>query len=382
MSTKSKYAQDGVDVEQGDSFSEFAGNLCRATYKNSPYVEVMDFSHSHFRGPRGFRFKGLPRVWWQDVAPDGDGTKGVLVDAARDYINAAYGWVAMTCGDISRWGGIPLLLTNNLDVESLGKLGDPVNKAFRNMLLGLKKIADDNNLVMYKGETAELPGSVTSSNVNALIKYLWAGVAVGAYNPKTVITGDKVRQGMSVMALRERGFRNNGISSARKAIMMHFDGSYQHPDAKIAVKKAAAPAVLYDRFLAMANGWLEKDFKPIIPRYLSVHLTGGAIKSKLAEDILFPRGLSAHLDNLWEPAEIMKDCAKWRGMTDEECYETWNGGQGSLDVIDSSNERAFIELASDFGIEARCVGEIAKKKNPSVAIESKFSNKTIEWFAK
>jgi len=109
---------------------------------------------------------------------------------------------------------------------------------------------------------------------------------------------------------------------------------YSKPEAQEALKKAAVHAVLYDRFLAAANGWFAKDFEPLIPMYLIVHLTGGAIKSKFAEDILFPRGLSAYLDNLWERREIMRQCAEWRGMSDEECYETWNGGQGALVVID------------------------------------------------
>jgi len=55
-----KYAEDGVNVVEGDSFSSFAASLCQATYKNSRYVEVHDFSRGHFRGPRGFKLKGLP----------------------------------------------------------------------------------------------------------------------------------------------------------------------------------------------------------------------------------------------------------------------------------------------------------------------------------
>jgi phosphoribosylaminoimidazole (AIR) synthetase len=80
--TERKYAQDGVNVAEGDTFSRFAGALCRETYGNSPYVEIRDFSRGHFRGPRGFRLKGLPKDCWMDATPDGDGTKVVLVDAA------------------------------------------------------------------------------------------------------------------------------------------------------------------------------------------------------------------------------------------------------------------------------------------------------------
>lgn len=377
----SKYMRDGVNVVEGDSFSQFAGNLCRETYENSPYIEVRDFSRPHFRGPRGFRMKGLPAECWLEMAPDGDGTKVVLVDAAGDYVNAAHGWVAMTGTDITRWGGIPLVYTNNFDAESIGKLGDPVNTACRAMLTGLQRIAHEQHFVMYKGETAELPGCVTSPNEAALVKYLWSGVAFGAYNPRTIITGDKVREGMIVMALREKGFRNNGISSVRKALVMQF-GSLSASSAQESVRKASVHAVLYDRFLATANGWFAENFEPLIPMYLIVHVTGGAIKSKFAEDILFPRGLSADLDNLWGPPVIMSQCAKWRGMSDSECYETWNGGQGALVVINRDDEQKFVEMAGNFSIEARRAGEITKGDRPTVVIKSKFTGKTISWSAK
>jgi phosphoribosylaminoimidazole (AIR) synthetase len=289
----------------------------------------------------------------------------------------------MTCGDITRWGGISLILVNNLDTETLGKTGEPVNNAFRTMMSSLKRITDENQLVMFKGETAELPGCVTSPNPNALAKYLWSGVAIGAYNPKTIITGDQIRDGMTVMALREQGFRNNGISSARKALAMAFGPDYyRYPEPRKAIQRAARPAVLYDKFLATANGWFAKDFKPLIPMYLIVHLTGGAIRSKFAEDILFPRGLSANLDGLWNPPEIMRQCAKWRGMSDEECYETWHGGQGALVVIEADYEQRFINLAGNFGIETCRAGKITKEASPVVTIESKFTGKTIPFRAK
>ena len=35
-----KYAQDGVNINAGDEFSSFCGNVCKSTYANSPFVEV------------------------------------------------------------------------------------------------------------------------------------------------------------------------------------------------------------------------------------------------------------------------------------------------------------------------------------------------------
>lgn len=377
-----KYEQDGVNVSEGDKFSRFAGELCRQTYGNSPYVEVRDFSRGHFRGPRGFRLKNLPEGCWLEAAPDGDGTKPGLVVGAEDFDNAAHGWFAMTGGDVTRWGGYPLIFVNNLDTSTIGKEGDPVNQAFRRMMLCLKRICDEHSVVMFKGETAELGECVGSKNPGATVKYLWSGVAIGAYNPKTIITGDQVAEGMSVMALREYGFRNNGVSSVYKALAMAYGPTwFSNPAAQDAIRKAAVPAVLYDEFLVAANGWHSENFEPIIPTYLNVHLTGGAIKSKFAEDILFPRGLSARLDGLWEPPEIMRQCAEWRGMNDDECYKAWHGGQGVLAVINADDEIRFTEMARSFGIEAKKAGTITKEVSPVVTIESKFSGDVITFRA-
>jgi phosphoribosylaminoimidazole (AIR) synthetase len=377
-----KYAQDGVNVVEGDEFSAFAGALCRSTYGNSPFVEVKDFSRGHFRGPRGFRLKNLPADCYLDAAPDGDGTKVVLTDAAGDYDNAAYGWIAMTCGDVTRWGGLPLVLVNNLDTASIGKAGDAVNGAFRAMLRGAARIANQQGLILFKGETAELPGLVTSPNPNATAKYLWSGVCIGVYDPRRIITGDQVTEGMIVMALLDI-LRNNGISSVRKAFVKKFgEDYYQKPEAWSHLRAAATPAMLYDKFLAKTNGWFQPDFKPLIPMHLAVHLTGGAIKSKLADDILFPRGLSADFDNLADPPEIMRNCAEWRGMSDDECYETWNGGQGELVVIDGAAESEFVAMAAEFGIKAQRAGKIVKRDKPSVIIQSKFTGKTITFTPK
>ena len=121
------------------------------------------------------------------------------------------------------------------------------------------------------------------------------------------------------------------------------------------------------------HGWFDKSFKPEIKIHGIVHLSGGALKEKLAKDILLPKGLSAELNNLWNPPQIMRDCAKWRGVTDEEFYEVWNGGQGMLLIIDEKDANYCIKRAAKFKIQARVAGKITKQSNPSVSILSKLT---------
>jgi len=74
----------------------------------------------------------------------------------------------------------------------------------------------------------------------------------------------------------------------------------------------------------------------------------------------------------------MRNCAQWRGMSDEECYEVWNGGQGVLVVIDPWDVNVFVHEAIRHGIEAKVAGKITSEFSPRVLILSKFSGKPIQ----
>ena len=369
--------QDGVNLKEGDSFSAFASEICRQSYKNSPFVRVHDHSRGHFRGPRTFTLRKLPRRVHFDLAGDGIGTKTIVIDAAYAHPDSGRNLVAMCFEDIDRWGGMALVLVNVLDVATLGETGSLVNNCYRSMLAELGQTAKDFGFVLYKGETAELGACVGSENPGAVCKFNWTGVAFGVYDPERMITGNDLRAGQVLVALREYGLRSNGYSSARAALRAKFGPEwYSDPTAKNAIQALARPATLYHRFLEDLNGWYHRDR---IPVQLIVHVTGGAIRSKLGEDILFPRCLSANLNNLWKPPPIMLDCAEWRGMDDKAFYETWNGGQGELLVVDDDDkvlEEIFLRALA-YGIEAKVCGRITKSANPHIKITSKFTGKKI-----
>jgi len=376
--TGDKYKEDGVNIEEGDSFSEHAAQICKATYRFSPFVKVADMAKGNFRGPRGVEYH-LPKGCTLGIAADGPGTKVVLIDAAGSYRLAAHEVAAMTGTDITRWGGIPLIFASVLDFFTIGEEGDEVNKAAREVIDGAYDVAKAMRFVILTGETAELGPCVGSENPDARLKFNWAGFMTGAYHHKKMILGDTLREGQIIMVLQELGFRANGISSVRKALKIKYGENWWANPAAIAdIKACATPSVLYDLFLAELNGWYDSNLAVQIESHLIVHLSGGAFKSKLGDDMLFPLGLSAEIDNLFEPPEIMKKCAKWRGMSEPECYKTWNGGQGVLVVIDQRDEQEFIDKAAAQGLTAQRGGEIVKKDNPSVIIESRFgSGQTI-----
>lgn len=373
-SHKKKYSEDGVDIEEEAVFSRFAASVCKASYKNSPFVEVHDFSRGNFRGPRPFTLKNLPNDYFIEASTDGIGTKGVLHDAANTHHLAAYDLIAMTGSDIVRYGGVPLVLLNAFDIVAVGERKSKENKIYRSAIAGLGKAAQEGQIVLLKGETAQMGECIGSAIRDSKTKINWSGTMIGAYAKNKMITGDTLLPGQTIIALKENGFRSNGISAVRVAFQKKFGEEWwKNPMAKKDVHSAAEPSVLYDTFIAALHGWYTKDFKAEIMLHAVVHLSGGGIKEKFAKDILFPRGLGACLDNLWDPPEIMRKCAEWRGIGSHEFYEVWNGGQGALLVVDERDAAYCIKRARTFGISAKMAGKITKGKTPNVLITSRLS---------
>lgn len=387
--SSSAYVQDGVDIEAGDDFSAFAGKICRSTWGFSQFVKVHDFG-GHFRGPRGYSFQNLPEGFFEMGAPDGVGTKVAFTAAGKTHLHSARDLVAMGAADITRWGGMPLVFFNVLDVSTLWEKGTPQRALFEDLMTGLHNVATEQKMVLLGGETAELGPYVGSENAQSLTKYNWAGFTIGINHPDKIITGKRIQPGDVVVALREYGFRSNGLSAVRKAFTQHFGNNWWYsPQAKSAIKEAAAPSSLYDYFLSVCNGWYAEDFKPLFDIHGLIHISGGGIPGKFAEDILFPLGLSATLDDLWDPPEIMQSCAEWRGseLSGNECYEIWNGGQGMLAVLPQSEADQFIALAEssiEFNLRAKICGYIHRKTVPQLQIQSKFldkGKKELRWIS-
>jgi phosphoribosylformylglycinamidine cyclo-ligase len=374
LTEKKIYSQDGVDVEEESLFSSFAGSVCKASYQNSPFIEIQDLSGGSFRGPRPFIFKNLPEGYFIEASADGIGTKGILIDAAKMHSTAAYDLIAMTASDITRFGGIPLVFINVFDTTSIGNEGDEVSKTYKSAIAGLGDVAKQSKIVVLKGETAQMGDAIGSEITDSKTKLNWSGVMIGAYHKDKMITGEKIAPGQIIIALKEEGFRCNGMSSVRKALKEKFGLEWwKNPEAQESIKQAASPSVLYDMYVNTLHGWFDKNFKPEVEIKSIVHLSGGALKEKLAKDVLFPKKLSAEIFDLWEPPQIMVECAEWRKITDEEFYEVWHGGQGMLLIVEEKDAEYCIKRAEEFNISAKIAGKITKEPEPQVSINSKLT---------
>jgi phosphoribosylaminoimidazole (AIR) synthetase len=69
----------------------------------------------------------------------------------------------------------------------------------------------------------------------------------------------------------------------------------------------------------------------------------------------------------------MQKVSRWRGMSDEDCYSTFNGGQGALLVCEKEYAESVRTEAAYDGISARFCGFITERSEPEVRISSKFN---------
>lgn len=376
--------QDGVDLGAGDSFSAFAGRVCRQTYGYSPFARVVDLSRGHFRGPRALVLNGLPDETVLTLAPDGIGTKTILHSYAEALGHAGHDLVAMGAGDITRNGGLPIALSNILEVGSLEE-----EQILRYLMAGLQQAAEKNRMILLNGETAETGVCVGSEDPTDKTRFNWSAVSFGAYHPARMITGETLAPGQVLIALREYGFRSNGISSVRKAFRLRWGNNWRFETPSTYLTAAARRSTLYDVFLTQLNGWYQTTLEPLIKVHAIAHVTGGSLRTKLGEDILFPLGLSAELTNLWDPPAIMRECAEWRELDgetvvdDKAFYDLWNGGQGVVLAVSEEDADPLIRYAAEYEIEAQVCGAISATAamKPQVVIESKYKGGIVTYEA-
>ena len=368
------YKLAGVDIDAGDHFSSAAAKVCLASRENSPFVTVHDQSNGNFRGLRGYSIKGLRAGWIQTICPDGIGTKVGVITAGTSQITAGYDLVAMTADDAAVKGACPIVMSNVLDVATLGdidtEIGRETNQLLLNAMVGLGAAAKEAQIVLLNGETAELGVFVGSEDPNAKTKFNWAGFVHAIYYTANAITGNTIKEGMSIMALREYGPRSNWLSAIRQGLQIEFGNEwYDNPKAKDDIRAASLPSQIYTPLLTKLHGWGD-DMSPLITIHGAAHITGGGFEGKLGKDLLFPRGLSAELQNLWEIPKILLETVARIGSTAERFYAGSSAGNGCLVIIDNDNETEFIDAAKTMGFEARWCGRVTKMETPQLHIWS------------
>jgi hypothetical protein len=292
-----------------------------------PNLVIRDLSEGRFRGPTCFVPVGLPAGTGLHLVPYGTRTESTITDAAGMHHVVAADLVALCGGDVTCCGGWPVLFTNHLSVAQLGE--DEESLAYKEacrIMISFRQLAEEHRFAMYE---CKIGPYIAPGNSDVQLPLIWFTAAFGLFNAWNVITGERVRAGQVIIALRENGFRSHGGSNVCEAFRAHFGDNWYHlpsEQAREAARLAAAPSVIYDPFLVDLNGW-RKECDPIIHASLIVHLTGGLFREKFFNKFLKRHGFSAVLYDLFDPPDIMRRCGEWLGFNSEDFYANFDGGQ-------------------------------------------------------
>jgi phosphoribosylformylglycinamidine cyclo-ligase len=303
------YREAGVDITAADEAKGRIKGLAKGTFNASVLSEIGSFG-GMFR-PDFARYREPVLV----SSTDGVGTKIKVAIAAGVHDTVGYDLVAHCVNDILVQGATPLFF---LDYIALGKM-DPVR--VEAIVSGFARGCAEFGCPLIGGETAEMPGTYAPDD------YDLAGFIVGVVDKDKALTGERVREGDTLIGLPSAGLHTNGYSLARKVL---FDAMGHRVDTRHDALGTTVGAAL----LAPHRGYLAA-LEPLLERgkvrALS-HITGGGLPGNIPR--VLPDGLGARIRRgSWEIPPIFRLIQRGGGVSDAEMFRTFNMGIGMVVVV-------------------------------------------------
>src|SRR5260221_5198005 len=300
------YREAGVNIAAADEAKGRIKALAKGTFNASVLSEIGSFG-GMFR-PDFARYREPVLV----SSTDGVGTKIKVALAAGVHNTVGYDLVARCVNDILVQGATPLFF---LDYIALGKM-DP--SRVEAIVSGFARGGAECGCPLIGGETAEMPGTYAPDD------YDLAGFIVGVVDKDKALTGERVREGDTLIGLPSAGLHTNGYSLARKVL---FETMGHRVDTRLDALGGTVGAAL----LAPHRGYLAA-LQPLLERgkvrALS-HITGGGFPGNIPR--VLPDGLGARIRRgSWEIPPIFRLIQRGGAVSDEEMFRTFNMGIGMV----------------------------------------------------
>lgn len=361
------YAEAGVDITAGDDASQILYHASRATWKNrdgiAAEVHLAFDSFSSLRYIDTSRFPDM--VLGMNF--DGVGTKIEIAERMGDHTTIAYDLLAMVCDDAARDGGEPVLVGSILDCRKIHI------DVVRQLAQGLVAAAEKANVAVVNGEIAELGDRVGGYSEAA---YNWGAGVIWLGRKERLLSGENIKSGDAIVAIKEHGFRSNGLTLVRRILLEEYGEDWHTMDFSGGNLGEAVlcPSTIYTRFMVALTGGCDSPPKAHVHGF--VHVTGGGVPGKLYRQLRVKQ-LGARLTNLFPPSPIMIHCQQLADVPPTEAYRTWNMGNGLLVVTPDPN--GVMGLATDMGFHAQLAGEVTLQ--PGIHIRNQSMKNQGEWLS-
>lgn len=306
--------------------------------------------------------ENLPKGTFFSVGFDTIGTKAEIVERTGVYNTIAYDLFAMVCDDAVLRGGEPVLVGTTLDVKTLGN-DDSKLPILKQLAEGYVAAAKEANVAIINGEIAQM-GSLLSGYGD--FPFHWGAACVWFAKKENLLTGMEIKAGDTIVALKEHGFRCNGLSLVRKTFKdAHGEEWHTTPFEGGTLGSAVlTPSIIYSRFVVGLHGGM--DTEGVSKLHGVAHITGGGIPEKLGR-VLRASKLGARLSSLFEPAPVMAYAQKVGAVPDSDAYRAWNMGQGMLLITPKPDD--VLAYAKAHGVEAKVAGVVTAE--PGITLVSR-----------
>lgn len=364
-----------VNIELGDDVSRMLYEASRLTHNNRPGL-LVEF-HESFSGLRAIPATALKDIGntYMSLAFDGVGTKVEVSERLDDHSVVAHDLFAMVCDDAVVRGAEPVAIGSILDVRQLNDT-EHTRNAVRQLGQGYVDAAKAARVVVVNGEVAELGDRVGGYGD---FNYNWGAAVLWFAHRERMLTGHQIQPGDSLVGLAEHGFRSNGITDVRKAMLEHYGPEWQ----QVVVTELGElslgrlvqkPSIIYSGFVSELTGGYDIEKEPKARVTGVAHITGGGQPSKLGR-MLEPSGLGVTIDNPIAPPQVMLEMQRLRKFPDEKAYGKWHMGPGM--VIATPESEKVLALAETEGVAAQAIGQVTDE--PGIRIRNRGAAQDVEW---
>jgi phosphoribosylformylglycinamidine cyclo-ligase len=343
-----RYKDAGVDIDKAGRFIKILTAEIKSKREGfgRPLTEI-----GHYSGLIDLDYFSLA------ITTDGVGTKILVANELQKWDTIGIDCVAMNVNDLIAIGATPLALVDYIaigktDEEYIflntdkGVVKEPFDKLAREIGKGLNEGAKISNISIVGGESAIIPDIVKGIDL--------AGTAVGVVDKDSIINGQKIRPGDSIIAIGSTGVHSNGFTLVRKIIN---DSDYTYydllPDGdKTIGEELLIPTKIYSEVIDIikevrVNGLL--------------HITGSGLLNlkritKYGFDIYDPL----------EPQPIFKFLESVGCVDKEEMYRTFNMGMGFMMIVPPGEEKKILDR-----IDCKIIGKVTERPGIRVNLKDK-----------
>jgi len=330
-----KYKEAGVDLEAGyESVRRIKSHVERTKVKGmmnslGAFGGMFDLSVHNIKEP--VLVSGT----------DGVGTKLMIAFEMDKHDTIGIDAVAMCVNDIIVQGAKPLYF---LDYIAVGK---NYPKQIEDIVKGIADGCVYANCSLIGGETAEMPGMYQSGH------YDIAGFAVGVAEKSKLITGEKIKEGDTLIGLPSSGLHSNGFSLLRKII--------KSLNISLDTKYEGFTQSFGDTILTPTKIYVETVLKVIecIDVHGMSHITGGGFYENIPR--IIPKGLGVTIDtkniDTLPIYEFLKEKAN---IPKSEMYNVFNMGVGFIFIVSKSDSSELTALLNSMGEKPIILGNVEK----------------------